>query len=77
LPTVASLLQSAATPCETATTHNARHQRAPELPTLFASVPKLFRVRLRNRQSFPAILKHAAVRKTVAFADVKFRSAKC
>ena len=62
---------------DVAARHNARHRRAQELSTLFTSVPKLFRVRLRNRQSFSGVLKHAAVRKTVAFTNVIFRSAKC
>jgi hypothetical protein len=35
------VLASAATLFETATTHNARHQRAQDCQCLFASVPKL------------------------------------
>ena len=57
--------------------HNARHRRAQEFRTVFASVPKLFQLHVRNRQCLPVILKHATVRKTVASANVKSRSAKC
>jgi hypothetical protein len=40
----------AATPCETATTHNARHQHAPSFRCLSASVPRIRELSLRSRR---------------------------
>ena len=53
-------------------THNARHRRRMELPTLFTSVPKLFRLHAAEIGNvFREILRHATVRKTVASAECK------
>jgi hypothetical protein len=60
-----------------ATRHNAPHRRAEGFRAFFTSVPKRSRLHARNRRCFPGTLKHATVRKTVASANVKFRSAKC
>ena len=47
-PVKQSRRQRASTHGETFMTHNARHRQRKELPTLFASVPKPFRLRRRN-----------------------------
>jgi hypothetical protein len=57
--------------------HNARHRQRVELPALFTSVPKLFRYACEIGKLLRGFLKHAAVRKTIASANVKSRSAKC
>jgi hypothetical protein len=63
-------------PLKAVTAHNARHQRGPDSQCLFASVPKVRGLSLRNRPVFWVDLPKATVLKTVASANVKSRSAK-
>ena len=52
-PAVTSLLQSVAPRCETATTHNARHQRAPDSRCFSVNVPRVRESVVARSGDFP------------------------
>ena len=62
---------------ETSITHNARHRQRRQLPTLYNECARTISAVPAKSASLRGVLKDAAVRKTVASANVKSRSAKC